>query len=356
MALRKLRNRLKNKVVKKNDPIVSPNTKLNSGDDTVVDDTVVKVSQGFNQFKKLDDIVNKYPAKKSENVKPFYVKKSETEIEHTAGNSVNTINQKGTLRDVRDLIYPNRFGTVPPLRDVKLVSTNFSDNPTRFRFFLEMDIDTYISTALLNDLRAAREEGNPYFTPHLIPTINISQFNLKQLVSEFNAKERIWGFEITNSLGTETGPAGEIEIVKYIDTLLYDDPIGESNEFELPYRRGTIIASHLFSQNPPGFALSGTDSIDINIATGTDDASLADLFNQSNVGSYTNDTDDTDTNTQSGGSTSTTTSGGSSSTNTTSGGSSTSTGNSQGDRTDDNDSFKDYLDFLRDLDDTRDRY
>jgi hypothetical protein len=172
-----------------------------------------------------------------------------------------------------------------------------------------LGVVSYISTALLNDLRAAREEGNPYFTPHLIPTINISQFNLKQLVSEFNAKERIWGFEITNSLGTETGPAGEIEIVKYIDTLLYDDPIGESNEFELPYRRGTIIASHLFSQNPPGFALSGTDSIDINIATGTDDASLADLFNQSNVGSYTNDTDDTDTNTQSGGSTSTTTSG-----------------------------------------------
>lgn len=350
MAIRKLRNRLKNKVVKKNDPIESPNTKLNTGDDTVV-----KVSQGFNEFKKLDDIVNKYPAKRGEAVTPFYIKKSSTQIEHTAGNSVNTINQKGTLRNVKDLIYPNRFGEVPPLQKLTLVDTNFSGNPTRFRFFLEMDTATYVSVGLKNDLMTARAEGNPYFTPHLIPTINISQFNLKQLVSEFNAKERIWGFQITDSLGTETGPTGEIEVVKYIDTLLYDDPIGESNEFELPYRRGTIIASHLFSQNPPGFAISGTDSIDVNIATGTDDESLADLFNQSNVGSYTDDTDDTDTNTQSGGGTSTTTSGGSSSSTTTSGGSSTSTGDSQGDRTDDNDDDG-YLDFLRDLEDLRDRY
>ena len=44
-----------------------------------------------------------------------------------------------------------------------------------------------------------------------------------------------------NSLGTETGPTGEIEIVKYIDSLLYDDPIGSDNEFQLPYRRGTIM-------------------------------------------------------------------------------------------------------------------
>ena len=350
MAIRKLRNRLKNKVVKKDNPIESPNTKLNSGDDTVV-----KVSQGFNQFKKLDDIVNKYPAKRGEDVTPFYIKKSSTQIEHTAGNSVNTINQKGTLRTVKDLIYPNIFGEVPPLQKLTLVDTNFSGNPTRFRFFLEMDSATYVSVGLKNDLMTARAEGNPYFTPHLIPTINISQFNLKQLVRDFNAKERIWGFEITDSLGTETGPTGEIEIVKYIDTLLYDDPIGESNEFELPYRRGTIISSHLFSQNPLGFALSGTDSIDVNIATGTDDESLADLFNQSNVGSYTDDTDDTDTNTQSGGGTSTTTSGDSSSTTTTSGDSSTSTGNSQGDRTDDNDD-NGYLDFLRNLEDNRDRY
>ena len=357
MAIRKLRNRLKNKVVKKNDPkvvkkndpIESPNTKLNSGDDTVV-----KVSQGFNQFKKLDDIVNKYPAKRGEDVTPFYIKKSSTQTEHTAGISVNTINQKGTLRNVRDLIYPNRFGEVPPLRDVTLVDTNFSGNPTRFRFFLQMDLATYISTGLLNDLQAARAEGNPYFTPHLIPTVNISQFNLKQLVSEFNAKERIWGFEIINSLGTETGPTGEIEVVKYIDTLLYDDPIGESNEFELPYRRGTIISSHLFSQNPLGFALSGTDSIDVNIATGTDDESLADLFNQSNVGSYTDDTDDTDdtdTNTQNRDGTSTTSSGGSSTTS--GGGSSEGSGGNQGDTLIDDGDDYDYLDFLRDLDDRR---
>lgn len=350
MAIRKLRNRLKNKVVKKNNPIESPNTKLNSGDDTVV-----KVSQGFNQFKKLDDIVNKYPAKRGEDVTPFYIKKSSTQIEHTAGNSVNTLNQKGTLRNVKDLIYPNRFGEVPPLQKLTLVDTNFSGNPTRFRFFLEMDSATYVSVGLKNDLMTARAEGNPYFTPHLIPTINISQFNLKQLVSEFNAKESIWGFQITDSLGTETGPTGEIEVVKYIDSLLYDNPIGSDNEFQLPYRRGTIIASHLFSQNPPGFGEGNTDDLDTSISTGTDDASLANLFNQSSVGSYTNDTDDTDTNTQSGGGTSTTTSGGGSSTTTTSGGSSTSTGNSQGDRTDDNNDYG-YLDFLRDLEDNRDRY
>ena len=179
MAIRKLRNRLKNKVVKKNDPIASPSTKLNTGDDTVVK----KVSQGFNQFKKLDDIVNKYPAKRGEDITPFYIKKSSTQTEHTAGNSVNTINQKGTLRNVRDLIYPNRFGEIPPLQQVTLVDTNFSGNPTRFRFFLKMDSATYISTGLKNDLQAARTEGNPYFTSHLIPTINISQFNLKQLSS-----------------------------------------------------------------------------------------------------------------------------------------------------------------------------
>ena len=147
MAIRKLRNRLKNKVVKKNDPIESPNTKLNSGDDTVV-----KVSQGFNQFKKLDDIVNKYPAKRGEDVTPFYIKKSSTQTEHTIGNSVNTINQKGTLRNVKDLIYPNRFGEVPPLQKLTLVDTNFSGNPTRFRFFSKWIEITYVSVGLKNDL------------------------------------------------------------------------------------------------------------------------------------------------------------------------------------------------------------
>ena len=349
MAIRKLRNRLKNKVVKKNDPIASPSTKLNSGDDTVVK----KVSQGFNQFKKLDDIVNKYPAKRGEDITPFYIKKSSTQTEHTAGNSVNTINQKGTLRNVRDLIYPNRFGEIPPLQQVTLVDTNFSGNPTRFRFFLKMDSATYISTGLKNDLQAARTEGNPYFTSHLIPTINISQFNLKQLVSEFNAKESIWGFQITDSLGTETGPTGEIEVVKYIDSLLYDNPIGESNDFELPYRRGTIIASHLFSQNPAGFGESNTDDLDASISTGTDDASLANLFNESSVGQGTalgQSTGDT----TSGGS-STTTSEGGTSTRTTSGGggSSEGSGGNQGDTlVDDGDDY-DYLDFLRDLDDRR---
>ena len=354
MAIRKLRNRLKNKVVKKNDPIESPNTKLNSGDDTVV-----KVSQGFNQFKKLDDIVNKYPAKRGEDVTPFYIKKSSTQTEHTAGNSVNTINQKGTLRNVKDLIYPNRFGEVPPLQKLTLVDTNFSGNPTRFRFFLEMDSATYVSVGLKNDLMTARAEGNPYFTPHLIPTVTISQFNLKQLLTEFNAKESIWGFQIVNSLGTETGPTGEIEIVKYIDSLLYDDPIGSDNEFQLPYRRGTIIASHLFSQNPPGFGESNTDDLDASISTGTDDASLANLFNQSSVGQGTALGQSTDETTSE--STTTTTSDDSStsssgtSTTTTSDDSSTSTGNSEGDRTDDNDD-NGYLDFLRDLEDLRDRY
>ena len=35
----------------------------------------------------------------------------------------------------------------------------------------------------------ARAEGNPYFTPHLIPTVTISQFNLKQLLTEFNKRK-----------------------------------------------------------------------------------------------------------------------------------------------------------------------
>lgn len=361
MAIRKLRNRLKNKVVKKNDPIESPNTKLNTRLNSG-DDTVVKVSQGFNQFKKLDDIVNKYPAKRGEDVTPFYIKKSSTQIEHTAGNSVNTINQKGTLRNVRDLIYPNRFGEVPPLQKLTLVDTNFSGNPTRFRFFLKMDLATYVSVGLKNDLMTARAEGNPYFTPHLIPTVTVSQFNLKQLLTEFNAKESIWGFQIVNSLGTETGPTGEIEIVKYIDSLLYDDPIGSDNEFQLPYRRGTIIASHLFSQNPPGFGESNTDDLDASISTGTDDASLANLFNQSSVGQGTalgqstgETTSESTTTTTSGDSSSSSSGTSTTTTTTTSVGSSTSTGNSQGDRTDDNDD-NGYLDFLRDLEDLRDRY
>ena len=133
----------------------------------------------------------------------------------------------------------------------------------------------------------------------LCTEIRFNPDTLRSLVREFNQKERIWGFEISDSLGTESGGIGEREIVQYIDSLLYDTPINETtNEFQLPYRFGTVISSHLFSQNIQGMGEGNTDDLDSGIATTTDDRlhTWRGLFDDSSVGSYTPQTTNNCTN------------------------------------------------------------
>ena len=252
-------------------------------------------------FKSLLDIVNQYPAKRLESVLPYYSKKGNT-VSHSSGSIRNPINNAGRITSQlqNNLHWPKPFGNLttnhPNWKSYSVIETNLGNNPTQFRFFLTMgDASrmkknaggrTYISRGLKDDLLAAENGNNPYFTTHLIPEIRFDPDSLRNLVSEFNQKERIWGFEISDSLGTESGGIGEKEIVQYIDSLLYDTPINETtNEFQLPYRFGTVISSHLFSQNVQGMGEGNTDDLDAGIATTTDDATLAGLFDDSSVGS-----------------------------------------------------------------------
>ena len=262
-------------------------------------------------FKSLLDIVNQYPAKRLESVLPYYSKKGNT-VSHSSGSIRNPINNAGRITSQlqNNLHWPKPFGNLttnhPNWKSYSVIETNLGNNPTQFRFFLTMgDASrmkknaggrTYISRGLKDDLLAAENGNNPYFTTHLIPEIRFNPDSLRSLVTEFNQKERIWGFEISDSLGTESGGVGEREIVQYIDSLLYDTPINEdSNEFQLPFRFGTVISSHLFSQNVQGMGEGNTDDLDAGIATSTDDATLAGLFDDSSVGSYTDSTPTTTT-------------------------------------------------------------
>ena len=257
-------------------------------------------------FKSLLDIVNQYPAKRLESVLPYYNKKG-GEVSHTSGSIRNPINTAGRITSQlqNNLHWPKPFGNLttnhPTWKSYSVVETNLGNNPTQFRFFLTMGSAgrtrsstggrTYISRGLKDDLIAAENGNNPYFTTHLIPEIRFDPDSLRNLVREFNRKERIWGFTISDSLGTESGAVGEREIVQYIDSLLYDTPINETtNEFQLPYRFGTVISSHLFSQNVQGMGEGNTDDLDAGIATTTDDATLAGLFDDSSVGSTTQTT------------------------------------------------------------------
>ena len=257
-------------------------------------------------FKSLLDIVNQYPAKRSESVLPYYSKKG-SDVSHTSGSIRNPINTAGRITSQlqNNLHWPKPFGNLttnhPNWKSYSVVETNLGNNPTQFRFFLTMGSAgrtrsstggrTYISRGLKDDLIAAENGNNPYFTTHLIPEIRFDPDSLRNLVREFNRKERIWGFTISDSLGTESGAVGEREIVQYIDSLLYDTPINETtNEFQLPYRFGTVISSHLFSQNVQGMGEGNTDDLDAGIATTTDDATLAGLFDDSSVGSTTQTT------------------------------------------------------------------
>ena len=262
-------------------------------------------------FKSLLDIVNQYPAKRLESVLPYYNKKG-GEVSHTSGSIRNPINTAGRITSQlqNNQHWPKPFGNLttnhPNWKSYSVVETNLGNNPTQFRFFLTMGDAgrmkkntggrTYISRGLKDDLIAAENGNNPYFTTHLIPEIRFDPNSLRSLVQEFNQKERIWGFEISDSLGTESGAVGEREIIQYIDSLLYDAPINEdTNEFQLPYRFGTVISSHLFSQNIQGMGEGNTDDLDSGIATTTDDATLAGLFDDSSVGSTPQTTTTTQT-------------------------------------------------------------
>ena len=69
-----------------------------------------------------------------------------------------------------------------------------------------------------------------------------------------------------DSLSSGTQLIGEREVVQYIDSLLYDETTDLDNQFIKPFKRGTVISSHWFSQNPEGVASTGTN-IDVTNTT-----------------------------------------------------------------------------------------
>ena len=195
-------------------------------------------------------------------------------VSHTAtsingGVHVNTVNERSKLFSIpnSNIKLPRPFGTVNrDYRAYELIERNLEGRDTSLRFFVRFETgNTYISKQLRIDLDAAAENGNPYFTSHLIPTINLNKAKLNDLKRRFQGIEKTWQFDgsylpIVNSLGTEIGKDGEREIFKYIDSLLKSPPTGESPDFIAPYRKGTVIETSWFSQNDPGLGVETSDS------------------------------------------------------------------------------------------------
>jgi len=232
-----------------------------------------------NRWKTLEELVNKYPVGKYDSVQPHYLKGSMGSsrgsgggsgpdfVNHITAGLVNTLNGTNTARRFNQLgsafPYPfPKFGNIKRPTGLLVQSTNLGGNPTQFRFIIQFTDSgrRYISSFLKTDMDSRWAEGNPYYTKHLIPTINLRKQTLNQFKESFSAIERQWGVNIVDSLGTESGETGEREIVRYIDTLLYDEPVGANNTFVLPYKKGTVVSSHLFSQNPIGAGNSDSTS------------------------------------------------------------------------------------------------
>lgn len=205
---------------------------------------------------------------------------SGTGVNHTAyspngGIHVNTYNRLGSLWGVPNssIKLPRPFGNIgTEWTSYTLVSKNLEGRDTSIRFFVRFKDsgNVYISRQLQLDLNYANRNGNPYFTSHLIPTIELDKFKLNQLWESFKPEETRWSswilrgtqgsvnyLPISDSLGTENGTTGEIEIFKYIDSLLKSPPTGISSpDFIEPYRKGTVIETAWYSSNPSGFGMT----------------------------------------------------------------------------------------------------
>ena len=207
---------------------------------------------------------------------------SGTGVNHTAyspngGIHVNTYNRLGSLWGVPNssIKLPRPFGNIDTeWTSYTLVSKNLEGRDTSIRFFVRFKDsgNVYISRQLQLDLNYANRNGNPYFTSHLIPTIELDKFKLNQLWESFKPEETRWSswtigqdqipgsvnyLPIADSLGTESGTTGEIEIFKYIDSLLKSPPTGISSpDFIEPYRKGTVIETAWYSSNPSGFGMT----------------------------------------------------------------------------------------------------
>lgn len=207
---------------------------------------------------------------------------SGTGVNHTAispngVSHINTYNRLGSLFS-EDVKLPRPFGLLGKnWTNYKPVNKNLEGRDTTIRFFVEF-VDSgnvYVSKQLQLDLDYAQRNGNPYFTEHLIPTVKLDKRKLNILWQSFRVEEERWKnfsigiglsaevqdysldyLPIDDSLGTESGTEGEIEIFKYIDSLLKSPPTGETPEFIEPYRKGTVIETSWYSSNPRGFGMT----------------------------------------------------------------------------------------------------
>ena len=200
-----------------------------------------------------------------------------TAISPNGGVHINTYNRLGSLFS-ENVKLPRPFGTLGRRWTNYLpVNKNLEGRDTTIRFFVEF-VDSgnvYISKQLQLDLDYAQRNSNPYFTEHLIPTVKLDKTKLNILWQSFSVEEERWKnfsigiglsaevqdysldyLPIADSLGTENGTEGEIEIFKYIDSLLKSPPTGETPEFIEPYRKGTVIETSWYSSNPRGFGMT----------------------------------------------------------------------------------------------------
>ena len=218
-------------------------------------------------------------------------------VNHTAtslngGVHINTYNIHGSLftQSNPNIKLPKPFGYIDTdWTSYKIVDKNLEGRDTTLRFFVRFteSNNVYISKQLRLDLAYANRNGNPYFTSHLIPEIKLDKRKLNLLWQAFQQQEEEWKnfsigiglsaeiqeysleyLPIKDSLGTEVGEVGEIEIFKYIDSLLKSPPTGETPEFIEPYRKGTVIETAWYSSNPRGF---GMDVLQKDIVDGFDD-------------------------------------------------------------------------------------
>ena len=84
--------------------------------------------------------------------------------------------------------------------------------------------------------------------------------------------EAVWDVQVLDSLGSgSTIEANEMEVVQYIDALLKGQPVTRDNKLKSPYKKGTVISTHWFSQNPRGLGDDETASfLDVDLSGGTD--------------------------------------------------------------------------------------
>lgn len=172
-------------------------------------------------------------------------------------SKLSTAKRENIKNKFSNLVAPETFGQVVKLA-AKEERNSFGYDETSFRFVIEFEEtgNRYISEVLKRDLDSANSNGNPYFESWVIPTIRLSKKRLNDFAKQFNRFENRWGFTIYDTLGSEAGQEGEIEIVRYVDSLLKRDPVGSNNQFQVPYKKGTVISSHWFSQNKEGIANS----------------------------------------------------------------------------------------------------